>query len=145
MQISHNGIEFLKDAEGFRDKAYRDSVGVWTVGYGTTRIYGKPVEAGQTCTQNEAELWLTADTASVQTAINRSVRAPLRQNQYDALVSFVYNIGIQAFQNSTMLKKLNAGDYSGAAAEFPRWDKAGGQVIPGLHSRRLREQSLFTQ
>lgn len=143
MQLSHSGLEFLKDQEGFKAKAYKDGGGVWTIGYGTTRINGKPVEEGMTCTESEALLWLAQDTASAQTLLNKSVRVPLRQGQFDALVSFVYNIGEDAFSKSTLLRMLNMGDYMGAYAQFSRWDMDGGKVVLGLTKRRMREQSLF--
>jgi len=143
MQLSYSGLEALKQYEGFRDKAYKDTGGVWTIGYGTTRIAGKPVEQGQTCTQAEALEWLRLDTAVAQTAVNQSVRVPLKQNQFDALVSFVYNIGIDAFRASTLLRKLNAGGIEGAAKEFDRWVHDNGKVIPGLVSRRKLERSMF--
>lgn len=145
MQLSHSGLEFLKDQEGFEAKAYRDGGGVWTIGFGTTRINGKPVEAGMTCTESEALLWLAQDTASAQTTLNQSVRVPLRQSQFDALVSLVYNIGSDAFLKSTLLRMLNMGDYMGAYAQMSRWDHDNGKVVLGLTKRRMREQSLFIQ
>lgn len=145
MQLSHSGLEFLKDQEGFKAKAYRDGGGVWTIGYGTTFVDGKPVQEGMTCTESEAVVWLAQDTASVQTTLNQSVRMPLRQNQFDALVSLVYNIGEEAFRKSTLLRLLNMGDYMGAYAQISRWDKDNGKVVLGLTKRRMREQSLFIQ
>lgn len=143
MQISHNGLEFVKGNEGYRAQAYLDGGGVWTIGYGTTRINGKPVEAGMTCTEQEATQWLLSDLADTQTAINQLVNVPLTQGAYDALCDFVYNVGITAFKNSTMLKKLDAKDYSGAALEFIRWKYDNGKVVEGLLNRRKREQEMF--
>jgi lysozyme len=143
MQISHNGLELVKDAEDFRSKAYKDTGGVWTIGYGTIKIAGRPVMEGMTCSEPEAEIWLAVDMAETQTAVNQLVKKPLTQSQYDALCSFVYNVGIGAFQTSSLLRLLNAGDYSGASAQFRRWDMDNGKHIPGLLSRRLRETSLF--
>ena len=145
MQLSFNGLEALKEHEGFRDKAYLDTGGVWTIGYGTIKCSGVPVEAGQTCTNQEALEWLKADTAWAQTAVNQLVTVPLKQNMYDALVSFVYNVGVGAFKNSTLLKLLNEGNYRSAANQFTRWVFDNGKEIPGLVSRRLVEQALFTQ
>lgn len=145
MQLSYNGLEFLKDQEGFRAKAYKDGGGVWTIGYGTTRVDGKPVEEGMTCTESQALVWLGQDTASAQTKLNQLVKVPLRQNQFDALVSFVYNIGEDAFEKSTLLRMLNMGDYMGAYAQMSRWDKDNGKVVLGLTKRRMREQSLFIE
>jgi lysozyme len=143
MQISVNGIEMLKELEGFRDKAYKDTGGVWTIGYGTTKVNGKPVQEGMTTTQKEAEVWLTADLAEAQTAVNKLVRVPLTQNMFDALVSFVYNVGSAAFDRSTMLAKLNQREYVPAAYQFNRWVYDNGRQIPGLVARRKVERSLF--
>lgn len=143
--MSFNGIEMLKDFEGFKDKAYLDTGGVWTIGFGTTHWLGKPVEAGQTITQQEAVLALQADLATAQTAVNQLVRVPITQNMFDSLTSFVYNLGVEAFRKSTMLKLLNGGDYRGAANQFTRWVFDNGKEVPGLVSRRLVEQSNFTK
>lgn len=145
MQISVNGIERLKNREGCELKAYKDTGGVWTIGYGTIKVDGKPVVQNMTCSEQEASVWLTADLAWAQTAVNKSVRVKLTQNMYDALVSFVYNIGEDAFYKSTMLRKLNTGDYEGAAAEFDRWVYDNGKVIKGLVARRDGEQSQFEE
>jgi lysozyme len=147
MQLSYAGGKFLEEREGFKSYAYRDTNGTWTIGFGTTYIDGKPVEPGMTCTREQASLWMEKDTAIIQTAINKVVRVPLKQNQFDALVSFIYNIGIAAFLGSTMLKMINAAAFIDAANQFPRWDKEtiGGKLVAnkGLHARRLLEQSLF--
>lgn len=143
MQISYSGINALKEHEGLRLQAYRDTGGVWTIGYGTIKINGKPVEQGMTCTREQAEQWLYADLAWAQTAVNKLVRATLAQHQYDALVSFVYNIGEEAFTKSTMLRKLNAQDYVGAAKEFDRWVNDNGKVVKGLVARRRIERDMF--
>lgn len=145
MQISFNGIAFLKKCEGFRDKAYKDTGGVWTIGYGTTKVNGKPVEAGMTCTEPQATAWLGDDLAWAQTAVNKLVRVALKQNQFDALVSFVYNVGEYAFMRSTMLRLLNANQISKAADEFDKWIYDNGKVIEGLKNRRRFEKQLFTQ
>jgi len=143
MQISYMGIQSLKELEGFRAKAYKDTGGVWTIGYGTIKWLGKPVEAGQTITDKEALLALQADLAWAQTAVNQLVRVPLKQHMFDALVSFVYNIGESAFSKSTMLRLLNEGKFDLAAEQFKRWNQDNGKVIPGLVSRRKVEESLF--
>lgn len=145
MQISFNGIKFLKDQEGFRERAYKDTGGVWTIGYGTIKINGKPVEQGMTCTEQEAAQWLLADLAWAQSAVNQMVRISLTQSAYDALVSFVYNEGETQFSKSTLLRKLNLGDLAGAAREFDRWVYDNGKIIPGLVSRRHRERQMFEQ
>lgn len=143
MQISYNGIGLLKEREGFSPKAYKDGGGVWTIGYGTTKIDGKPVQEGMTCTVEQATVWLYADLAWAQTAVNQLVRAKLNQNQFDALCVFVYNIGQTAFANSTMLRKLNVNDFIGAGAEFPRWDMDNGRHVRGLAIRRELERNMF--
>lgn len=145
MQISQRGIDALKEHEGLRTRAYRDVAGVWTIGYGTIKIKGKPVEAGMTCTLQEAEEWLRDDLAWAQTAVNRLVKVGLTQSMYDALVSFVYNVGESAFARSTMLRKLNTGDYAGAAEQFDRWIFAGGKPVRGLVNRRRVERSMFEE
>lgn len=144
MMISQRGLDFLKDCEGFRAKAYLDTGGIWTIGFGTTRVNGIPIGVGQVCTEKIAEVWLNADCAEAQTAVNQLVHHPLTQNQFDALVSFVYNVGIGAFVSSTMLRKLNLGEMN-IGPQFDRWVFDNGRVIPGLVSRRARERSLFEQ
>ncbi len=143
MQISYNGINALKEYESFRAKAYLDSARVPTIGYGTIKIDGKPVELGMECTKEQAEQWLYKDLAWAQTAVNQMVRVQLAQNQYDALVSFVYNEGQPHFSTSTLLRKLNLQDYIGAAKEFDKWVYAGGAVVKGLVVRRRLERDMF--
>src|SRR5215216_5405559 len=109
MQISNVGLEDLKEYEGFRADAYRDTGGVWTVGFGTTRLDGRPVRKGDHVTQQKAMECLKLDTSSSQACINEAVKVVLKQQQFDALVSFVYNVGSSAFRSSTLLKKLNLG------------------------------------
>lgn len=140
MQISQQGIEALKFFEGLRLTVYKDSAGLDTIGYGHLV---KPGESFTTITEAEAEQLLKADISYAEDAVNRLVKVDLDQNQYDALVSFVYNVGAGAFADSTLLKRLNYGDYQGAANELDRWNKAGGRVIDGLVSRRYHEKRLF--
>ena len=139
MKISSAGLELLKAHEGYSDKAYLCPAGVWTIAYGHTG----GVKPGDTCTQEQAGLWLLEDTEDAATAIARNVKVALTQNQFDALVSFVYNVGGPAFAGSTMLRKLNAGDYTGASNEFARWNKGGGKILNGLVARRSDERDLF--
>lgn len=145
MQISYNGLEALKEYEGFRADAYKDTGGVWTIGFGTTIADGKPVTQGMWCSQAQAIEWLRVDCAGAQTAVNQLVRVPLKQNQFDALVSFIYNVGEDAFRKSTLLRLLNQGLYADAAKQFDRWNQDNGKVIPGLVSRRKIERSMFEQ
>lgn len=144
MQISGRGLALIKQFEGCRLSAYQDSVGVWTIGYGWTQpVDGKPVCAGMTITQSTADSLLASGVVQYVNGVNRLVRVALNQNQFDALVDFAYNLGVAALESSTLLKKLNAGDYRGAADEFPKWNKAGGKVLNGLVKRREAERALF--
>ena len=139
MKMSQNGLNLIETSEGCRTTAYQDSVGVWTIGYGHT----SNVSPGETCTLQQAQEWLQQDVSGAEYVVNTVVKAPLNQNQFDALVDFVFNLGSGNFQSSTLLKLLNAGDYQGASNEFPKWNHAGGVVVPGLTTRRLAEQKLF--
>lgn len=144
MKTSDNGIALLKKFEGVKLHAYKDAVGVWTIGYGHTSMAGDPtVTAGLTITQAEAEDILRSDLVKYEKPVNELVKVPLTQNQFDALVSFTYNLGAGNLKSSTLLRKLNAGDYEGAAAQFAVWDKASGRVLNGLVTRRAAEAALF--
>jgi lysozyme len=138
--FSAAGCEALQDLEGTRFVAYKDIAGIWTCGVGHT---GPDVKEGTRADQAQVMKWLQEDTTEAAQAVNRLVKVKLTQNQFDALVIFVYNIGETAFAASTLLKLLNSGDYAGAAKQFPRWDMAGGQHSPGLLKRRLFEKALF--
>lgn len=140
MTTSAQGMELIKSFEGLRLTAYLDAAGVLTIGYGHT---GPDVAAGATITAARAEELLRADLAGAEAAVTSAVQVPVTQGQFDALVSLVYNIGAGAFAASTLLRKLNSGDYAGAAQEFDRWIYAGGIVLGGLVSRRNAEQQLF--
>ena len=139
---SSAGIDLICSFEGLELKAYDDGVGVWTIGYGTTVINGVKVKKGDTCTVEQAKKYMASDLKKFEAAVNK-VQVPLNQNQFDALVSLTYNIGTGAFADSTLLKKLNAGDYKGAAAQFDVWVKAGGKRMQGLVNRRAVERKLF--
>ncbi len=143
-QISDSGVDLIRSFESLELKAYDDGVGVPTIGYGTT-IYpnGKRVQYGDTCTIEQAKSFMKYDLKRFTEAVNGSVKVQVNQNQFDALVSLTYNIGISAFNGSTLLKKLNASDYKGAAAQFDVWNKAGGKVMRGLTNRRAKERKLF--
>lgn len=144
MRASENGINLIKQFEGCRLTAYQDSVGVWTIGYGWTQpVDGKPVAKGMTITQQKANQLLTEGVAQYENGVTNLVTVPLNQNQFDALVDFAYNLGVNALKGSTLLKKINAGDYAGAANEFRKWNKAGGKELAGLTRRREAEKSLF--
>ncbi|MEE9119408.1 MAG: lysozyme [Calditrichia bacterium] len=143
-KISGRGIEKIKEHESLRLQAYPDQAGKMTIGYGHLI---KPNEQflldPRGITEQIADDLLKKDLSFAEKGVNKNVSVPLSGNQYDALVSFVYNIGVNAFRRSTLLKKLNDGDYSGAANEFKRWRLAGGKVSKGLIARRQREETLF--
>ena len=140
LSYSKSGLALTEQFEGLRLTAYQDSVGVWTIGYGHT---GSDVHPGLTITQIEAEALLLNDVGNAARAVNQLVTAPLTQNEFDALVDFVFNLGATAFANSTLLRDLNAGNFAAAAGEFQKWDHAGRHVLAGLLKRRLAEASLF--
>lgn len=139
MKTSDLGIDLIKRFEGCRLEAYVCPAGKLTIGFGHT---GDVID-GQTITHDEAEELLRADLVSREESVGAHVVVPLTQGQFDALVSFVYNVGAGAFVWSTLLKKLNAGDYAGAALEFQRWNRGGGKVLPGLVARRQAEMERF--
>lgn len=141
MRTSQRGVSLIKSFEGLRLLAYRDAVGVWTIGYGATR----GVKAGMSITKEQAERMLLNDVQRFEPEVARLVQVPLTGNQWDALVSFTYNLGAANLESSTLLRLLNRGDYPGAAGQFPRWNKAGGKVLPGLVRRRAAERVLFLE
>jgi lysozyme len=139
MTISQKGLEIIKRHEGLKLEAYMCPAGVWTLGYGTT----KGIVQGMSCTIKAAEAMMERDVSYFAAKVADLVKVPTTQSQFDALVSFAYNVGSKAFADSTLLAKLNAGDEDGAAAEFLRWIKGGGKVLPGLIKRRREERDLF--
>lgn len=139
MTPSQACIDLIKQFEGCRLEAYKDSVGLATIGYG--RVSG--VSLGMTITQAEADAYLESDLAVAAKCVNNSVRVPLTQGQFDALCSFVFNLGCGALRNSTLLRKLNDGDDEGASDEFIRWSHANGVVLAGLVKRRESEKEIF--
>lgn len=132
--------DVVRGVEGLRLEAYLDTGGVWTIGYGHT---GPEVVKGLKITLEQAEALLSKDLGTAERVVNKLVSVPLSQSQFDALVSFVYNIGEGQFKSSTMLKLLNLQDYQGAADQFPRWNKDNGKVVQGLINRRQKERALF--
>lgn len=143
-QVSTAGIQLIYGFEGVRFVAYDDGVGIWTIGYGTT-VYpnGIKVKKGDICTEEQAKFYMTYDLKKFERTVNKVVVVEINQNQFDVLVSLAYNIGIDAFVKSTLLRKLNAGDYKGAAAQFDVWNRASGRVMQGLVNRRAVERQLF--
>lgn len=148
MKTNNEGVQLIKEFEGFVPKWYQDPVGVWTIGYGHTDNAGSPKYAtskNMRLTVAEATSILQRDLGQYESAVERLVKVPLNDNQFSALVSFTYNLGAGNLGSSTLLKKLNAGDYAGAANEFARWNKGGGKVLNGLVRRRAAERELFVK
>ena len=143
MNISKQGLELIKRFEGLHLVAYLDPVKIPTIGYGTIVIDGKPVRLGTTITQAQAEAYLYADIQKFEDHVNQLLNVPVSQEQFDALVSFVYNLGPTNFRKSTLLRLLNQGRYEEAQPQFLRWNRAGGHVLRGLTRRRLAEAALF--
>jgi len=140
MNISKVGLDLITSIEQLRLTAYRDAVGVWTIGYGHTRwaVEGMQISAAK------ALEFLASDVAEAEAAVNRLVKVPLEQHQFDALVSFVFNVGVGAFKSSTLLRLINGRAESMAtAAEFLRWVYAKGKKLAGLETRRRKERLLY--
>lgn len=146
--IGVNGYAIIKKWEGVNSKAatsaYKDTGGVWTIGYGTIKYpNGNAVKQGDTCTEDQAETYLKHDSEWVDKCLDKTVKVKVNQNQFDALASLVYNIGETSFTKSTLLSKLNAGDFATAANEFLKWKYDNGKEIQGLLNRRNDEKKLF--
>ena len=149
MEFSKNGLELLKVLEGFRAKTYRDAAGVLTVGYGHVVKRGDGIPDGDVISTIKAEEMLKQDVQDAVDCVNEAVVSPLTQNQFDALVIFVYNVGANAFHHSYMLQMLNKPDYEAAANQFPKWNKVRNKgmyvELAGLTNRRKAEQKLFLE
>lgn len=144
MKTSLEGRKAIMRHEGVRLDAYRCPAGIWTIGCGHTTSAGPPaVTPGMTITAQESDEILANDLATFERVVNNAVKAPLMQNQFDALVSLAFNIGGGAFAKSTLVKRLNERDYRGAADQFTVWNKARGKVVRGLVKRRAAERALF--
>lgn len=142
--LSANGMDLLAQFEGLKLEAYLDSTRIPTIGYGTIKYPdGTRVKLGDKITKTQALEYKQHDLKEFESTVNTNVKVPLTQNQYDALVSLSYNIGSGAFKGSTLLKKLNNGDYKGAADAFLSWVNAGGKKVQGLVNRRQKERELF--
>lgn len=145
--VTDETLALIRRWEGKRNQAYRDAAGIWSIGYGHTL----GVVPGQAVTDAEADALLQQDLAMAGAAVERLVAVPLSDGQYGALVSFVFNLGAAAFGNSTLLKKLNTGDYAAVPAELQRWVKATDpatgrkQTLPGLVNRRAAEAGLWAR
>ncbi len=142
-RVSERGLGLIKRFEDCELKVYLCPAGVKTAGYGATGHGVAEMELGALITQEQADRWLAEDVKVFEDAVNDLTRVPLNQNEFDALVSFVYNVGKGAFERSTLLKLLNAGDRKGAAREFLKWTRAGGRRLAGLVKRRRAERDLF--
>jgi len=139
MKTSNEGIEFIKRHESLRLHAYKDAVGVWTIGYGHTST-AKP---GMVITEEEAEKLLIQNLKAVEDEINRYL-LPLKQHQFDSLASFVFNVGVGAFRKSTLLKLLKMDvNHPDIINQFNRWVYGGGKILPGLVRRRKDEANLY--
>jgi lysozyme len=145
MKASEKCLELIRRFEGFRSKPYKCPAGVWTIGYGSTR-YADGTRVHQNdppINEAQADDIMRQTLGEYENAVNRYVSVFVNQNEFDALVDFAYNAGAKNLLNSTLLKKLNAGDRKGAAKEFERWVYADGQILGGLVRRRMAERVLF--
>lgn len=144
MMMTEEGLALIRRLEGFRSEAYRDAVGVWTIGYGHTSMAGPPaVTAGLRITAEEGAAILARDVEAVAQGVRKAVTVELSDNQFSALVSFAYNVGLGAFRASSVLKTVNAGAFADVPARLALWVKAGGKTLPGLVRRRALEGELF--
>ena len=138
--------KIIAQFEGLRLKAYQDTAGVWTIGYGTTKNpdTGQKIKEGDTITKAKALDWLKKDTAAFKAGVEKLVKVPVNDNQLAALTSLAYNIGLTAFSRSTLLRYLNSNvAKEQVAAQFLRWNRSGGQIVRGLTIRRKLESDLF--
>ena len=154
MQMSPHGLELLEQWEGFKTTVYKDSAGLPTIGVGhlltkselssgKITINGVPVKYGDGLTEQQVTDLLAQDVQPAAAAVNSHVKVSLNQNQFDALVSFAFNVGVGAFTSSTLLKVLNQGQYDEVPTQLLRWTRAGGQVVQGLVNRRNNEIKLW--
>jgi lysozyme len=144
MKINNKGLQIAKDSEGLSLKAYVCPADVVTIGWGTTKYpNGSAIQIGDQITVEMADEYLARDCKHAEEVVTKKVKVDLNENQFSALVSLVYNIGSGNFSKSTLLKSLNAGDYSEASEQFLVWRKGGGKVLKGLEIRRAKEKELF--
>lgn len=145
MKLSAKGLFFIQQWEGYYSKAYRDVVGVWTIGYGTIadKALGLTVRPGQTCTKQQAIDWMMLEINDKAKQMAKMIKVPLTQDQQDTLLSFVYNVGIGAFKKSTLLRLLNNGNYNSVPEQLLRYCYGDGRVIQGLLNRRQDEARLW--
>jgi lysozyme len=144
MKTSQDGVNLIKEFEGLRLVAYKCPANVWTIGYGHTSMAGPPsVRQGMRVTKKQAEDILRADLVKYEDGVLRAVNVPLRQHQFDALVSFAFNCGVGALQKSTLLRRVNAKRFDDVPGELMKWTRAGGRELPGLVRRRRAEAALW--
>jgi lysozyme len=144
MKMTVEGLRLIREFEGFRSKAYRDAVGVWTIGYGHTSMAGAPqVSAGMTITREEAEKILERDVEQFSKGVSQLLTVAISDQQFSALVSFAYNVGLGNFKKSSVLLAVNGRDFQRVPQRLNLWVKAGGRVLPGLIRRRAAEGALF--
>ena len=142
-----SNLTIIQEFEGFRSKPYKDTGNLYTIGYGTIKYpNGVPVAPDdKAITEEQAVEYLRSDLTKFVNDLNKLVKVPVTQNQFDALCSLIYNIGTTNFSTSTLLRKLNIGDFIGASNEFPKWCKVKGKFSQGLLNRRLKEQRIFNE
>jgi len=145
MRINDKGIALIKSFEGCKLRAYQDSVGIWTVGYGATFYQdGSKIKSGDTLTQQQADELLSYHVDLFAEKVKPLIKGELSDNQFSALVSFAFNLGAGALAKSTLLKKVNANpEDASISSEFAKWDKAGGKQLRGLTRRRKAEADLY--
>lgn len=143
LYINEAGLNLIKEFEGLKLEAYLCPARVPTIGYGTT-VYpnGEKVSLGDTCTEEEAHKYLISDVDKFENSVKKLVKVELNENQFSALVSFCYNLGAGNLKKSTLLRRLNSGDYN-VGNEFLKWNKASGKILKGLTRRRESEKQLF--
>lgn len=146
MKVSPEGRKVIEQREGSRTHAYQDSVGIWTIGVGHTSMAGPPVvKPGMIISEAEIDTILARDLDRFERAVTSLITVPMKQNQFDAMVSLAFNIGEgkRGFAGSSVVRRMNAGDTQGAADAFLMWNKAGGKVLKGLTTRRQAERNQF--
>lgn len=143
LKSSQRIVDFISLYEKFSPTIYLDAAGKETIGYGHLLLEGEREKFKKGITKEEAKKILKDDLEIAENTIKRLVKVPLNQNQFDALVSFVFNVGMGNFRRSTLLEMLNNGNYNSAANEFLKWIKAGGKVLAGLQRRRADERKIF--
>ncbi|MCI1000098.1 lysozyme [Ochrobactrum sp. C6C9] len=140
-RIGQSGLNLIKEFEGLRLEKYKDAVGKWTIGYGHLILPSERFD--RPLTELEAEDLLQSDLRKFEGGVIQYVAVSMNQNQFDALVSFAFNLGLANLKGSTLLRLLNHGQYTEAAEQFLRWNKAGEMALPGLTRRRAAERDLF--